>query len=92
MEAQKVPYEIEISVKAEGENRFKPLKIRWVVEQSHAGHGRCRRLSKGFERRTSSSETWIQLSAIQRMIRRLKPNLDNRQAEFKYPKDDKKSA
>jgi putative transposase len=92
MEAQKVPYEIEISVKEEGEKRFKPLKIRWVVEQAHACHGRSRRLSKDYERLTSSSESWIQLSAIQRMIRRLKPNLENRQAAFKYPKNDKKSA
>jgi putative transposase len=89
---QQVPYEIEISVKEAAERTFKPLKIRWVVEQAHACHGRCRRLSKDYERRTSSSEAWIQLSAIQRMVRRLKPNLDNRQAPFKYPKKDKQAA
>jgi putative transposase len=89
---QQVPYEIEISVKEAAEKRFKPLKIRWVVEQAHACHGRCRRLSKDYERRTSSSETWIQLSAIQRMLRRLRPDLNNRQAAFKYPKKDKQAA
>ena len=62
-----VPYEIEISVKAAGERIFKPLKIRWVVEQSHACHGRCRRLSKDYERGTSSSETWVQLRHAQRI-------------------------
>jgi putative transposase len=88
----KVPYQIEIAMKAEGEKGFKPVKIRWVVEQSHGCLGRCRRLSKDYERRTSSSETWIQISAIQRMLRRLKPNPNNLQAEFKYPKKDKKVA
>lgn len=86
------PYEIEISMKAAGERTFKPLKVRWVVEQAHACHGRCRRLSKDYERLTSSSETWIRLSAIQRMVRRLKPDPDNRQAPFKYPKKDKQAA
>jgi putative transposase len=85
-------YEIEIGMKPEGEKGFKPLKIRWVVEQSHACLGRCRRLSKDYERLTSSSETWIQLSAMQRMLRRLKPDPNNLQAAFKYPKKDKKTA
>lgn len=90
--ANEVAYEIEIRMKPEGEPRFKPVKIRWVVEQSHACQGRCRRLSKDYERRTSSSETWIQLSAIQRMLRRLRPDLDHPQAEFKYPKKESKVA
>jgi putative transposase len=81
-----VQYEIEIGSKPEGEKVFKPIRIRWVVEQSHACLGRCRRLSKDYERQTSSSETWIQISGIQRMLRRLKPDPNNRQAEFKYPK------
>jgi hypothetical protein len=51
-----------------------------------------RRLSKDYERLTSSSETWVQLSAIQRMIRRLKPDPNNRQAKFKYPKKGKAAA
>jgi putative transposase len=90
--ANKVPYEIEIKMKPAGEKGFQPVKLRWVVEQSHACLGRCRRLSKDYERTTSSSETWIQLSALQRMLRRLKPDRDNQQAEFKYPKKDKKVA
>jgi putative transposase len=86
-----VPYEIEIAMKPNGEPGFKPVKIRWVVEQAHACLGRCRRLSKDYERLTSSSETWIQVSAIQRMLRRLRPDANNRQAEFKYPSKLKKS-
>ena len=88
----KVTYEIEIGMKPDGEKGFKPIKIRWVVEQSHACHGRCRRLSKDYERRTSSSEAWIQLSAIQRMTRRLKPDPNNIQAKFQYPKKVKETA
>lgn len=92
MQERHVAYEIEIKMKPEDEPGFKPIKIRWVVEQSHACLGRCRRLSKDYERLTSSSETWIQISAIQRMLRRAKPDLDNPQPEFKYPKSDKKIA
>jgi putative transposase len=92
MADNQVPYEIEIALKPEGEPGFKPVKIRWVVEQAHACQGRCRRLSKDYERLTSSSETWIQVSAMQRMLRRLRPDAKNRQAEFKYPSKIKKSA
>jgi len=92
MAENQVPYTIEIAMKAEGEPGFKPVKIRWVVEQAHACQGRCRRLSKDYERLTASSETWIQVSAIQRMLRRLRPDSKNRQAEFKYPSRSKKSA
>ena len=92
MKEHNVPYEIEIGMKADGERQFQPVKIRWVVEQAHACLGRCRRLSKDYERLTSSSETWIQASAIQRMLRRLRPNVNNRQAAFKYPSKLAKSA
>jgi putative transposase len=92
MEENQAPYEIEIAMKPESEPGFKPVKIRWVVEQAHACQGRCRRLSKDYERLTSSSETWIQISAIQRMLRRLRPDANNRQAEFKYPSKLQKSA
>jgi putative transposase len=92
MADNQVPYEIEIAMKAKEEPGFKPVKIRWVVEQAHACQGRCRRLSKDYERLTSSSETWIQVSAIQRMLRRLRPDAKNRHAEFKYPSKIKKVA
>jgi putative transposase len=88
----KAPYQIEISMKPDGEKGFKPVKIRWVVEQAHACHGRCRRLSKDYERLTSSSETWVELSAIQRMVRRLRPDPNNRQAKFNYTKNINKTA
>lgn len=83
---RRVRYVIEIGMKPEGEPGFKPVKIRWVVEQAHACLGRCRRLSKDYERLTSSSETWVQLSAIQRMLWRSRPDLHHPQPAFKYPK------
>jgi putative transposase len=92
MAEHQVPYEIAIAMKPEGEPGFKPVKIRWVVEQAHACQGRCRRLSKDYERLTSSSATWIQVSAIQRMLRRLRPDANHRQAAFTYPSKIKKSA
>jgi putative transposase len=81
-----VPYRLEVVSKAQGEKGFKPLKIRWVVEQSIACLNRYRRLSKDYERATSSSESWIRIAAISRMLKRLKPDKSNKQPVFKYPK------
>jgi putative transposase len=88
----KVPYTIMVVMKAEGTPGFVPVKIRWVVERAIAWLGRCRRLSKDYEYETSSSETWIKIAAIQQMTRRLRPDMNNRQPAFKYPKKVKKVA
>src|SRR5262249_33760180 len=85
-------YRLEISGKREGEKGFRPLKIRWVNEQAFGCLGRYRRLSKDYERRTESSESWVRIAAISRMLRRLKPDPNHRQEEFKYPKKERKSA
>jgi putative transposase len=87
-----VPYRIEVTSKPEGEKQFKPVRIRWVVEQAHACAGRSRRLSRDYERTTTSSESWVKLSAIQRMVRRLKPDPSNAQPKFQYPKSVKENA
>ena len=50
---------------------FKPLKVRWVVERTHAWLGRCRRNSKDYERTESSSEAMLYVSSIRLMLRRL---------------------
>lgn len=86
------PYRLEISGKREGEKGFRPLKVRWVNEQAFGCLGRYRRLSKDYERTCASSESWVRVAAISRMLRRLKPDYNNRQAEFKYPKPERKSA
>jgi putative transposase len=88
----KVGYTITVVMKAEGTPGFVPVKIRWVVERAIAWLGRCRRLSKDYEYETSSSETWVQIAAIQQMSRRLRSDANNRQPAFKYPKKIKKVA
>lgn len=80
------PYRVEVVSKREGERGFRPLKVRWVVEQAIACLNRYRRLSKDYEYTTASSESWVRVAAISRMLKRLKPDKKNRQAEFKYPK------
>jgi putative transposase len=92
MAEEKVGYRLEISSRPPDQVGFKPLKIRWVVERTFAWLGRCRRLSRDYECKTAHSETWIPISAIQMMVRRLKPNMENPQAKFKYSKSDKKVA
>jgi putative transposase len=84
-------YRIEVTSKPQGEKQFKPVRIRWVVEQAHACLGRSRRLSRDYERTTTSSESWVQISAIQRMVRRLKPDPSNAQPKFQYPKSVKEN-
>jgi transposase len=85
---QRVQYHI-VVVKREAKE-FKVLPCRWVVERSYAWMGYNRRLSKDYERTTSSSEAWCQISMIHLMVRRLSPSKDI--PEFKYRKSDKNVA
>jgi putative transposase len=50
---------------------FVVVPKRWIVERSFGWMNRDRRLSKDYERTIESSESWIQLSFISRMTRRL---------------------
>jgi transposase len=53
---------------------FKVLPSRWIVERTYASMGWNRRLSKDYERTTSSSEAWCQISMIHLMVRRISPS------------------
>jgi transposase len=77
-------WRLEISSRPKGTKGFKPLRIRWVVERTHAWLGRNRRLSKDYERRTDSSESMIRVAAINQMLNRLSPKCPKPQ--FNYPK------
>jgi transposase len=44
---------------------------RWVVERSIAWINRSRRLSKDYEHRAESTETWCYLSSIQLLLKRI---------------------
>jgi putative transposase len=78
-------WRMEISSRPPGTKEFKPLKIRWVVERTHAWFGRYRRNSKDYERRTDSSESMILMSSISLMLNRLKPPII-KNPTFKYPR------
>jgi putative transposase len=92
MERRRVGYRLEISSRPADQEGFVPLKVRWVVERTFACLGRCRRLSKDYEYETAHSEAWIQISAIQLMVRHLRPDTENPQPDFKYQKREKKVA
>lgn len=85
LEETAAPYRVESVRGARQEGRFEPQRLRWAVERTHAWLGRCRRLSKDYERNTSSSEAWVKVAAIQQMTRRLRPNPNGAHPEFKYP-------
>lgn len=76
-------WRMEISSRPADAVGFKPVKIRWVVERTFAWIGRYRRNSKDYEKRTDSSESMILISAINLMLRRLKPPAQ-KSPPFKY--------
>jgi putative transposase len=75
-------WELEVKTRAPGVKGFAVLPKRWVVERSFAWHGRYRRHSKDYERRTDSSESMIRVSALHLMLRRLAP--DKTSPAFRY--------
>ena len=68
-----VRYRVEVATRPSGAPKFKPIKIRWVVEQSIACLNRYRRLSKDYEYLPESSTAMIELAMISLMLRRLAP-------------------
>jgi putative transposase len=92
LKTQEVPYVIEVVSRPIGAKGFVLLHRRWVVERSIAWLGRYRRLSKDYEYYTESSEAQVQLSSIQMLLRRLKPNKKTQGPPFKYPKKATKAA
>lgn len=71
---QRPGWELEVKTKEPGVRGFAVLPKRWVVERTNAWHGRYRRNSKDYERRTDSSESMIRVSALHGMLRRLAPS------------------
>ena len=62
---------LEVVRKDPEQQGFAVLPKRWIVERTFAWLGKCRRLSKDFEQDTQSSESWIRLSMIHLMLKRL---------------------
>jgi putative transposase len=73
MAVHRAGWRIEIKARPEGTRGFTPLEKRWVIERTHAWHGRYRRNSKDYERSIESSTAMIQISNIHLMLKRLEP-------------------
>src|SRR5262245_43165559 len=58
MEGAAVTYRIAVTMKPGEKEGFEPIRLRWVVERTHAWLGRCRRLTRDHEYNLSSSEAW----------------------------------
>ncbi|SRR5579872_128596 len=70
---QNAEYALEIVSRPAGARGFVLLPRRWTVERTFAWLGRCRRLSKDYERRTDTSAAMAKISMVHLMVRRLKP-------------------
>jgi putative transposase len=79
-------FRVEVVKRPEGTKGFVLLPKRWVSERSFAWSGRDRRHSKDYEYLTESSESWVRISAIGQMLRRLAPDESWIAAPFKYAK------
>ena len=84
LEHHKVPFRIEVVKRPEGSKGFVLVPKRWVSERSFAGLGRDRRPSKDYEWHTASSESWVRISAIGQMLRRLAPDAKRKPIPFMY--------
>lgn len=69
--ARRHRWRLEIVSRPPGTKGFVLLPKRWVAERTFAWMGRSRRLSKDYERRTDSSESWVRISSIHLMLKRL---------------------
>lgn len=63
----------QVSTRTDKQKGFIVESKRWVVERTFAWLGKCRRLSKDYEFYTQSSESFIYLALICKMLRDLAP-------------------
>ncbi len=73
MAEHRAGWRIEVTGRPAGTKGFTPLEQRWVIERTHAWHGRYRRNSKDYERSVKSSTAMIQISHIHLMMNRISP-------------------
>lgn len=77
---------VEVTSKPDGEPGFKPLKKRWVVEQTFGCLLRWRRLVRDFERLPETSAAMVKLSSIHRMARRARPPRGRKKFRYQRPR------
>jgi putative transposase len=73
MAEHRTGWRIEAPARPEGRKGFTPLAKRWVIERTHAWHGRYRRNSKDDERRVASRTAMSHISHVPLMLQRLAP-------------------
>lgn len=62
---------VQIVKRSDTAQGFEVLPRRWVVERTLAWLGRCRRLSKDWEKSIASAEAWVLIAHIRRVTRYL---------------------
>jgi transposase len=62
---------VQIVKRSDTARGFEVLPRRWVVERTLAWLGRCRRLSKDWEKSIASAEAWVTIAHIRRVTRHL---------------------
>ena len=72
--SERPDWKLEVKMPPEGSKGFNVVAKRWVVERTFAWMGRNRRLSKDYEKTTSSSEATLKIGNIALLLRRLAPN------------------
>jgi putative transposase len=80
------PFAVKVVERPKDAEGFVKLPKRWVAERSFAWLGRDRRHSKDYEWSTGSSESWIRISAVGGMLRRLARDVARKPVPFRYPK------
>jgi putative transposase len=86
------PYRLVIVSRQEGETKFVPLPVRWVVERTFAWLGRYRRLSKDYEHTTAASENIVRIASLHHMLRRLRPKHKTYSERFRFKRPEKQAA
>lgn len=71
---QTLGWTVEMVKHATKQTGFVVLQWRWIVERTIAWLCRNRRLSKDYEQRTETSESWVQLAAIHIMLKQMCPD------------------
>jgi transposase len=67
-------WSVQIVKRSDAAQGFEVLPRRWVVERTLAWLGRCRRLSKDWEKSIASAEAWVLIAHIRRVTRHLARN------------------
>lgn len=75
-------WDLVIVRRPDGQKGWVKVPLRWTVERTFAGLGTCRRLTKDREKTVRSSEAFVKLAMIHRMLDRLEPKETD--AEFQY--------